>query len=432
MQRTPDDDDVSVHNNVLPAYKHTVFSARSMSILFGHPTGNPNSHHAALAHYEAGQLEAFCVPWMPSSKTLRILDRIKPFSSMTRRLSRRHFPPLSAAPKVQGRVGELRRLLIRALGWSDDRLSNEANDWLMRTMARECRRSKVTSVHAYEDCSLWQFVEAKRVGKACIYDMPTCYYPALEQTQTALAKKYAEWLPAGGLKSSHYVRPEQKRQEMNLADIVLVPSSFAERTIREYHPNKNIARAPYGVDTKFWAPAAEMRPSQLLRFIYAGQLSLRKGTPQLIEAWKFAALRDAELELVGPWQLSDGSLKTLPSNIVWQQPCAPEELLRRFQAADVFVFPSFFEGFGLVLTEALACGLPAICSESTAGPDIMLKECGRVIPTGNSEALIESLRWFSHNRHRLPELSRAARVNAERCTWEQYRQRVTEAVAPFA
>jgi starch synthase len=402
-----------------------------MSILFGHPSGNPNSYHAALAHYEAGRLEAFCVPWMPSAKTLRMLDRIKPLRSMTQRLSRRYFPRLAAAPKVQGRAGELRRLLIRALGRGDDRLSNEANDWLMRTMTRECRRSNVTAVHAYEDCSLWQFVEAKRLGKACIYDMPTCYYPAWERTQTALAKKYADWLPAGGLKSSRYVRPEQKRQEMNLADIVLVPSSFAEKTIREYHPNKNVARAPYGVDTKFWTPAAQTQPSQLLRFIYAGQLSLRKGTPQLIEAWKFAALRDAELELVGPWQLSDGSLKTLPPNIICQQPCAPEALRRRYQTADVFVFPSFFEGFGLVLTEALACGLPAICSESTAGPDIMLEECGRVIPTGNSEALIESLRWFSHNRHRLPELSRAARVNAERCTWEQYRQRVTEAVAPL-
>src|SRR5437870_5753527 len=40
--------------------------AKLMTILFGHPTGNPNSHHAALAHLEAGRLEAFCVPWMPT------------------------------------------------------------------------------------------------------------------------------------------------------------------------------------------------------------------------------------------------------------------------------------------------------------------------------------------------------------------------------
>ena len=47
------------------------------------------------------------------------------------------------------------------------------------------------------------------------------------------------------------------------------------------------------------------------------------------------------------------------------------------------------------------------------------------------DSLVESLRWFDHNRDRLPEMSRAARIKAERCTWEQYRRRVTEAVAPL-
>jgi hypothetical protein len=153
-----------------------VASQIDMTILFGHPTGSPFAHHAALSHFEAGRLELFCVSWMPSAATLRVLDRINPLQAMTQRLSRRHFPPLVKAPKIQGRAGEFRRLLIRALGSGDDRLSNEANNWLMRTMTRECRRSRVTAVQAYEDCSLGQFVEAKRLGKACIYDMPIGYY----------------------------------------------------------------------------------------------------------------------------------------------------------------------------------------------------------------------------------------------------------------
>jgi hypothetical protein len=45
----------------------------------------------------------------------------------------------------------------------------------MATMQRECHRTSVTAVHAYEDCSLLQFREAKRLGKACIYDMPIGY-----------------------------------------------------------------------------------------------------------------------------------------------------------------------------------------------------------------------------------------------------------------
>ena len=120
--------------------------------------------------WRSGHLARFCVPWMPSLTTLQVLECIKPFRSMTRRLSRRYFPPLAHAPKSQGRAGEIWRLLIRAAGWGDDRLTEQANDWLMRTMTRECRRPNVTAVHAYEDCSLWQFAEAKQLGKACIYD----------------------------------------------------------------------------------------------------------------------------------------------------------------------------------------------------------------------------------------------------------------------
>src|SRR5215469_8850792 len=91
----------------------------AMSILFGHPTGNPNSHNAALAHLEAGLLECFCVPWMPSTATIRALSLVQPLRPLAQRLARRQFGPLSRVPKVQGRAGEVCRLLTRASGLGD-------------------------------------------------------------------------------------------------------------------------------------------------------------------------------------------------------------------------------------------------------------------------------------------------------------------------
>lgn len=402
-----------------------------MSILFGHPTGTPFSHHAALAHFEAGRLEAFCVPWMPSRATLLLLQKAGAVFPLAQRLRRRHFPPLIDAPKVQGPPGEWRRLIMRASGLGDERLAYEANDWLMRTMKRECRRAAVTAVHAYEDCSLWQFEEAKRLGKACIYDMPIGYYPAWERTQQELVQTYADWVPAGGLASSRYARLEQKRWEIELADLTLVPSSFVEKTIRAFHPDKTLAPAPFGVDLNFWNFGEKSRRNGPLRFIYAGQLSIRKGTPMLLAAWEKAGLADAELELVGPWLLAEEKRASLPRGVVWRGPCSSESLRERYRAADIFVFPSFFEGFGLVLLEAMACGLPAISSEATAGPDVMTEACGQLVPTGNMDALVESLRWFQKNQGRLPTMSRAARAHAEHFTWENYRRHVQQAVALF-
>ncbi len=399
-----------------------------MSVLFGHPSGGPFSHHAALAHFEKGRLDAFCVPWMPSRQVVGLLENAGPLG---RRFARRHFPPLASAPKIQGRWGELRRLAIRAFGRGDEGLSYEANDWLMETMGRECRRPAVTAVHSYEDCSLTQFAEAKRLGKACLYDMPIGYYPAWEQTQADLLGRHADWLPAEARLPGRFSRPEQKRREMELADLVLVPGSFVERTILSFHPGKKTARAPYGVDLEFWCPDPEKRTDKALRFICAGQLSIRKGIPGLLAAWEAAGLRDAELELVGPWQLAPEKRGSLPPGVTCLPPCSSEALRERYRAADVFLFPSFFEGFGLVLLEAMACGLPAVATDATAGPDVLDESCGRLVQAGDLDAMVESLRWFGAHRGQLPGMSRAARSRAETFTWGNYRRRMDEGVAPF-
>src|SRR5437667_6464406 len=105
-----------------------VTTGGSVTVLFGHPSGNPNSHNAALAHLEANRLEAFCVPWMPSPMTLQLLEHIAPLRPMARRFGRRRFPALAGAPKIQGRPGEMRRLITRGFGRGDEALSYEAND----------------------------------------------------------------------------------------------------------------------------------------------------------------------------------------------------------------------------------------------------------------------------------------------------------------
>jgi starch synthase len=403
-----------------------------VTVLFGHPTGTPFSHNAALAHFEAHRLEAFCVAWMPSLLTLQLLDRVGPLRPMVRRFRRRRFPALAGAPKIQGRLGEMRRLITRAVGRGDEALAYEANDWLMRTMQRECRRVSVRAVHAYEDCSLWQFQEATRLGKACIYDMPTGYYPALEKTQAELARQFVDWRPVGELPSCHYVRPQQKRQEMELADLVLVPSSFVAETVRTFHPNKTLALAPYGVDSEFWTPGVRKEGSEVLRFIYAGQISLGKGIPVLLQAWDKAALRSAELQLVGSWHLSESKKASLPRGATHVSALSSEALRDHYRRADVFVFPSFFEGFGLVLLEAMACGLPAIASTATAGADVLTEDSGRLLLAGDLDSLVDALRWFDQNRSRLPAMGQASRKTAEECTWDRYRRAVTEATSAFA
>jgi glycosyltransferase involved in cell wall biosynthesis len=398
-----------------------------MSMLFGHPAGNPNSHNAAMAYVEAGVLECFCVPWMPSAKTIDILKAVQPLRSLAQRLERRQFPPLSHVPKVQDRVKEVYRLLMRALELSSYS-PEHANRWLMRTMARECHRPTVTAIHAYEDCSLWPFIEARRLGKACVYDLPSCYYPAWEKLQAELSRKYSDWMPSNCLPAAYDARLEQKRKEIELADLTLVASRYVEATVREFYPHKEIARAPYGVDVEFWTPAPH-KQAEPLRFIYAGTVSVRKGVALLVEAWSKAGLRDAALTLVGSWELADSKLRSLPAGITWVPPCSSEALRDRYRESHVLVFPSYSDGFGLVLLEAMACGLPVIASQATIGPEIVTPGCGFITPTGDLDRLVELLRWFDHHRDELRVMGRQARTQAARCTWSNYRSLVVRAVS---
>ena len=192
-----------------------------------------------------------------------------------------------------------------------------------------------------------------------------------------MAKKYADWLPAGA--SLQQVRREQKRKEIELADLVLVPSNFVASTVREFYPDKPIAVAPYGVDLFAWPEATPGEPRDVINFLFAGQCSLRKGVPLLMEAWRAADLKRASLLLVGPWQLAEAKKKQLPPRCRWIGPVSSQRLRSFYHDADVFVFPTNFEGRALVIGEALASGLPMLTTYASGADDMVDETCGRIL-----------------------------------------------------
>jgi glycosyltransferase involved in cell wall biosynthesis len=218
---------------------------------------------------------------------------------------------------------------------------------------------------------------------------------------------------------------------MALADLVLVPGTFVQNTVAEFLPQKKVALAPYGVDLDFWrgVPKQENRS---FRFVFAGQVSVRKGTPLLLQAWRKAGLREAELQLIGSWRLADSVRRETPAGVRWIPPLSYPKLRAAYQSADVFVLPSYFEGLALALLEALACELPAIATEAAAGSELELDKCGRLLRTGHVDDLVDALRWCHANQDEVARMKGVARRTAERFTWERYRSAVTEAAAPFA
>jgi glycosyltransferase involved in cell wall biosynthesis len=95
----------------------------------------------------------------------------------------------------------------------------------------------------------------------------------------------------------------------------------------------------------------------------------------------------------------------------------------------VFVFPSLFEGFGLVLLEALAMGLPVITTAHTAGPDLIHEGVeGFIVPIRDSTAIAERLELLHREPARLAEMSRQARLRASEFSWGNYEETLAACV----
>lgn len=185
------------------------------------------------------------------------------------------------------------------------------------------------------------------------------------------------------------------RRELDLAEVVLVPSEAVRRQLihAAVDPRK-LFHVPYGVNVdRFQAPGSERQPGPR-RLLYVGQVSYRKGIPFLVEACRRG---DFVLDLVGPL-IAPELIRNLPVNVRYRETVSNADLTTLFAQADAFILPSVEDAFGLVVTEALASGLPVITTRQTGASEVMEGVDGVVLEAGDVDRLRKSLQ-------EIPELS---------------------------
>jgi glycosyltransferase involved in cell wall biosynthesis len=154
---------------------------------------------------------------------------------------------------------------------------------------------------------------------------------------------------------------------------------------------------PLGVDES-WFTAADEGPVTGMPAEYVvavGTLEPRKGLDVLLDAYRLLAAGSADvppLLLVGPQGWGPGlDISGLDDDRIVLTGFVPQATLRRLVAhARVLVFPSRYEGFGLPVLEALACGTPVVASDVPAVSEV-LGGHGRLVPPGDDEALAAAL-----------------------------------------
>jgi glycosyltransferase involved in cell wall biosynthesis len=210
-----------------------------------------------------------------------------------------------------------------------------------------------------------------------------------------------------------------------MAGAVICASSFTKHSLVAAGSKAPSHVIGYGVDLDLFSARTTAPVAKPLTVGFVGALSQRKGARYLLGA--LAALPKSSTKL-----------------IIYTRTSVDRDLIRGFESVDIEIrgglsdaalaadlkqcdlvaLPSIAEGFGLVILEAMACGVPVLCTTSTGGADFIAhRQNGLLIAPGSVAAIEQELAWALTHRDELFQIGQTARVEAEKHSWAEYRRK---------
>lgn len=167
--------------------------------------------------------------------------------------------------------------------------------------------------------------------------------------------------------------------------------------------------------------------------LYAGTLEPRKNLGVLLDAWEMLRATDENLPplvLVGPYGWGSEALARriaalAPLGVRSLGRVERARLVRLFQGARVFVYPSFYEGFGLPPAEAMACGVPVVVSNTSSLPEVV-GNAGLKVEPGDAGALAAAIHALLDNPGRAAELAARGLERTARFRWDRAAREMEE------
>ncbi len=405
-------------------------------------SGARDSYQLALALAEAGLLDRLVTDlfWPLDRRRTLLFTRALP-EALQNFLWSRAEPHLSSQLVCSVPLTGLPTLLVDKLAARlprgnalRRRMMRHSDGVLGRAAGKRARRSGSTLV-AYSYYAYDAFRAAKRPGILFqLHPHPASMRHILTEELNAhpdcAASLQQEW---------ELSLPEEDFQhlvlEPSLAAKVLVASSFTKATLVEHGtPADRIDVIPYGVNTVRFYPAPQHRasPGSSLRLLFVGRINQRKGIKYLLEALRL--LNDPAIHLTVCGRVVDGLdlFKPFGTEVTIRPSVSVPELVHAYQSADLFVFPSVAEGFGQVLLESLASGLPILSTTRTAAPDLIDEGVqGWVVEPRRPDLLAERIAWAAAHRAELATMGLAARKRAEQFSWQRFRSAAAASVSSF-
>ena len=305
---------------------------------------------------------------------------------------------------------------------------------MLRALGDAARRADVVHAHSYGYFPTMAAARAARAaGKPFVFT-PHFHPPWSMEGGTARKVLRKAYDPTFG------------RYVLSRADRIIGVSSGEVDVMAEFLPfdRAKVRVIPNGFHPARFDPApscAAFRESLGLAattplVVFAGRLASNKGLHHLVPA--FAALKErhphARLVLAGEDQDQRARLEALSRRLgvadrVHFTGHLSEDLYRSALAAgDVFALPSEWEAFGIVLVEAMACGVPCVATRVGGAPDVVVDGVtGRVVPYGDEKALSDALDGLLSDRALAARMGAAGRERAfKEYSWDAVVERTLD------
>ncbi len=401
--------------------------SEKMNIILSH-AGKQHAYHVAKTMTELGVLKKFFTSSYIKNRHLqKMLDK-----TGNQFWSRRYLNGVHGSVVDANWRFELKEFMLRRIGGKSTK-TQEA------VYQRDIRfdnyvASKLAGFHAnlfwgFQGSCYDSLHQAKNIGLISVCELATAHVEAAKKILGHEQALHPEW--ADSIDNLIFPVQYEKRliREPHIADFAIAASDFTAKSLVEAGKNPaRIIKLPLGFDSqaiRFFEgiPDFDSRPVKIL---YAGTVTQRKGIKYLLDAVKFFKQADVELHIIGGIQGSGEALQKYKQRFVYHPPVSQQVLFREYGNYDVLALPTVFEGFGLVIAEAMATGMPVITTPHSIGPEIIThKKNGCIVPVRDVPALKDSIGFIRNlTGEQYYQMRRYAREAAAEYNWNKYKDRL--------
>jgi len=280
----------------------------------------------------------------------------------------------------------------------------------------------------FQGSCLQSIKAVKKNGGIAICELATAHITFAKHILNEEKQLHPEW--ADSISNVDFPMQYENRlvDEPNEADIVIAASAFTKLSLTESGiPENKIHILPLGADVEHIKYLEKKRnKNKPLKLLYAGTVTQRKGIYYLLEAMKYFSKSEVELHIIGNVFGSGTAFDKYKSMCTYHGSVSQQQLFEMYHEFDVLVLPTIFEGFALVIVEAMAAGLPVITTAHSIGPELINNDQnGYIVPIRNIEAIKLSIeKILNKTENEFEEMSKKARSSALNYSWNKYMNRL--------